>query len=30
MITAHTSMGVRWIFPWNGRKNCSRGPTTGV
>jgi len=27
MITAHTSIGVRWIFPWTGLKNCSRGPT---
>jgi len=26
MITAHTSMGVRWIFPSSGRKNYSRGP----
>jgi len=27
MITAHTIMGVRWIFPWSGRTKFSRGPT---
>jgi len=27
MIIAHTSiLGVRWIFPWSGRKFFSRGP----
>jgi len=27
MITAHTSISVRWIFPWSGQTKISRGPT---